>query len=134
MLVNGWARLARADDYPAGLPGHVHERFLDAIEAQWGTGAHAAALGPSVVARPGVVEWWGRVERYGATPGEARARMETILALDVRNVLPLIEASALVVHNAGNALVNRLVEEADLDHVAQLRAILVAIRPEFHPH
>jgi class 3 adenylate cyclase len=102
VLVNGWARFARADDYPAGLPESMHESFVSSIEAQWGSGSHAYGLGPTVVSRPGVVEWWARVERYGATPGEARARMETILALDVRNVLPLIEAPTLVVHNAGD--------------------------------
>jgi class 3 adenylate cyclase len=100
--VNGWARFARADDYPAGLPETLHRSFAQSIEEQWGSGSHAHGLGPAVAARPGVVEWWARVERYGATPGEARARMETILALDVRNVLPLIEVPTLVVHNAGD--------------------------------
>jgi pimeloyl-ACP methyl ester carboxylesterase len=105
VLLNGYARFARADDYPAGLPERMHEPYLDAIEAQWGTGLHAAGLGPSVVHRPGVVEWWARVERYGATPRVARAQLETILALDVRNVLPLVEVPTLVVHNRGNEFV-----------------------------
>jgi len=105
VLVNGYARFARADDYPAGLPKHMHEPYLDAIEAQWGTGVHAGGLGPSVVRRPGIEEWWGRVERYGATPSVARAQLETILALDVRNVLPLVEVPTLVVHNCGNVFV-----------------------------
>ena len=43
--------------------------------AHGGTGTLACGLGPSVADRPGVVEWWGRVERYGATPGTARARL-----------------------------------------------------------
>ncbi len=104
VLINGYARFARAD-YSAGLPERMHERYLDAIEAQWGTGVHAAGLGPSVVRRPGVEEWWGRVERYGATPSVARAQLETILALDVRNVLPVVEVPTLVVHNRGNVFV-----------------------------
>ncbi len=105
VLLNGYARFARADDYPAGLPEHVHERYLAAIEAQWGSGVHAAGLGPSVVHRPGVVEWWARVERYGATPRVARTQLETILALDVRNVLPLVEVPTLVIHNRDNVFV-----------------------------
>ena len=36
---------------------------------------HALGLGPSVADRPGVVEWWARVERFGATPRVARARL-----------------------------------------------------------
>jgi class 3 adenylate cyclase len=105
VLVNGFARLARADDYPAGMPPHVQEVYGKQIELQWGTGAFATLLGPSVAHRPGVVEWWGRVERYGATPGLARARFDSILELDVRDVLPLVDVPTLVVHNRDNGLV-----------------------------
>jgi class 3 adenylate cyclase len=105
VVVNGYTRFARADDYPAGLPDHMHEPYLDALEAQWGTGVHALGLGPSVVHRPGVVEWWARVERFGATPHVARTQLETILALDVRNVLPLVDVPTLVIHSRDNVFV-----------------------------
>jgi len=145
VLLNGYARFARADDYPAGLPERMHEPYLDAIEAQWGTGLHAAGLGPSVVHRPGVVEWWARVERYGATPRVARAQLETILALDVRNVLPLVEVPTLVVHNRGNEFVRvghgrylaehipgaRLLERDSADHWPVLERDLVGAIEEF---
>ena len=36
VVVNGYARFAQADDYPAGLPEHLHEPYLDALERQWG--------------------------------------------------------------------------------------------------
>jgi class 3 adenylate cyclase len=105
VVVNGYTRFARADDYPAGLPDHMHDPYLDAVERQWGTGVHALGLGPSVVQRPGVVEWWARVERFGATPHVARTQLETILALDVRNVLPLIDVPTLVIHSRDNVFV-----------------------------
>jgi len=105
VIVNGYTRFARADDYPAGLPDHMHEPYLDALERQWGTGVHAHGLGPSVVHRPGVVEWWARVERFGATPRVARAQLERILELDVRNVLPLVEVPTLVIHSRDNVFV-----------------------------
>jgi class 3 adenylate cyclase len=99
VLVNGFARFARADDYPAGMPPNVQEQYLGLVESVWGTGALASFLGPSVADRPGVADWWGRVERYGATPGLARARAESVLELDVRELLPLVEVPTLVVHN-----------------------------------
>ncbi len=105
VIVNGYARFARADDYPAGLPDHMHETYLDAIESQWGTGVHALGLAPSVVHRPGVPEWWARVERFGATPRVARGQLETILTLDVRGVLPIIDVPTLVIHSRDNAFV-----------------------------
>ena len=105
VIVNGYARFARAEDYPAGLPDHMHEPYLDALERQWGTGVHALGLGPSVAHRPGVAEWWARVERFGATPRVARAQLERILALDARELLSLIEVPTLVIHNRDNVFV-----------------------------
>ena len=105
VLLNGFARYARADDYPAGMPPHVQALYVQQIEEHWGTGVFASLLGPSVADRPGIGEWWARVERFGATPGLARARFESILELDVRDVLPLVDVPTLVVHNRDDQLV-----------------------------
>jgi class 3 adenylate cyclase len=105
VLLNGFARLSRADDYPAGMPPEAGESVLAGIEAQWGTGALAAVLAPSVAGNPGVQEWYGKVERYAASPGTALAKMRAILDLDVRNVLPLVVAPTLVVQNRDDRFV-----------------------------
>jgi class 3 adenylate cyclase len=105
VLYNGFARLARADDYPAGMPHDVQEAVLGMLEATWGTGALAAALAPSVADRPGVTQWWGRVERFAGTPMTALAKARAIGELDVRHVLPLVAAPTLVVHSAANTYI-----------------------------
>ncbi len=48
VLMNGFARFARAADYPAGMPPQAAELLLKQIERTWGTGAMAGPLGPSV--------------------------------------------------------------------------------------
>jgi class 3 adenylate cyclase len=130
VVINGFARLARADDYPAGMPEEIHGLVAEQIEAQWGTGSLVTLFGPSRAGRPGLEEWWGRVERYGATPRLARARMEAILQLDVRHVLPLVPVPTLVVHSRDNRYVRvghgrylaehipgaRLIERDSADH------------------
>jgi len=130
VLVNGFARFSRADDYPAGLPESAAQVLLKGIEETWGTGVMAGPLGPSVASRPGIEEWYGRVERFAATPGTAIAKMRAVLDLDVRHVLPLVPAPALVVVNSGDAFVRaghgrylaehlpnaRLLERDRLDH------------------
>jgi class 3 adenylate cyclase len=97
------------------------------------------------VHRPGVVEWWARVERYGATPRVARTQLETILALDVRNVLPLVEVPTLVIHNRDNVFVRaghgrylaeqipsaRLLERDSADHWPVVEPDLVGAIEEF---
>ena len=145
VLLNGFARLARADDYPAGMPEHVQELYARGIEANWGTGEFASLLGPSIADRPGVVEWWGRVERFGATPVRARSRLESILELDVRHVLPLVDVPTLVIHSRGDEIVRvghgrylaehipgaRLVERDSADHWPLPEADLLATIEEF---
>lgn len=95
--------------------------------------------------RPGVEEWWGRTERLSATPAVARARLETIFTVDVRNVLPLVEVPTLVVHNTGNVFVRvghgrylaeqipgaRLVERDSADHWPLFEPDLVGTIEEF---
>jgi class 3 adenylate cyclase len=105
VLVNGFARFGRTDDYPEGMPAQVRQVYLDNVESLWGTGALASFLGPSVWQRPGVVEWWGRLERYAASPRLARARAEAMMDVDVRELLPLVDVPTLVIQSRDNEYV-----------------------------
>lgn len=105
VLVNGFARFSRANDYPAGIPEEAARAALDQLSDTWGKGTMAAALGPSVASNPGMTEWYGRLERFSASPGGALARMRAILELDVRRVLPLVTTPTLVIQNTGDVYV-----------------------------
>ncbi len=105
VLINGFARFARADDYPAGIPAEAAGRMLDGVANTWGQGTMAALLCPSLASTPGVTEWYGRLERFAASPGTALARMRAVLELDVREVLSLVTAPTLVIQNLGDAYV-----------------------------
>jgi class 3 adenylate cyclase len=145
VLLNGFARYARAEDYPAGMPPHVQEIYKTHIETNWGNGTMAYILGPSIADRPGIVDWWGRVERLATTPVRARSRLGSVLDLDVRHVLPLVEAPTLVVHSRDNEFVRvahgrylaehipgaRLVERDSADHWPLPDADLVGAIEEF---
>jgi class 3 adenylate cyclase len=105
VLMNGFARFSRADDYPAGVPAEAANAVLDQVGETWGNGQMAALLGPSVASAPGMTDWYGRLERFAASPGTALARMRAILELDVREVLPLVTAPTLVIQNLGDVYV-----------------------------
>jgi class 3 adenylate cyclase len=105
VLVNGFARFARADDYPAGIPHEAGEALVEQVAGTWGQGTMAAVLGPSVAGNPGMTEWYGRLERFTASPGTALAKMRTVMELDVRDVLPLVTAPTLVIQNLGDVYV-----------------------------
>ena len=132
VLINGFARFSRADDYPAGMPPEAAEQLLKQIEESWGTGTMAGPLGPSVAGRPGIEDWYGRVERFAATPGTAIAKMRAILELDVRNVLPLVGAPVLVVQNRGDTFVRAAHGRYLAEHLANAR-LLERDRPDHWP-
>ena len=54
VLVNGFARFARADDYPAGIPAGAAQALVEQVAETWGRGTMAALLGPSVAGNPGM--------------------------------------------------------------------------------
>jgi class 3 adenylate cyclase/alpha-beta hydrolase superfamily lysophospholipase len=123
VLMNGFARFARADDYPAGMPPQAAELLLKQIERTWGTGAMAGPLGPSVASHPGIQEWYGRVERFAATPGTAIAKMRAILDLDVREVLPLVGAPTLVIQSRGDTFVRAAHGRYLAEHMPKARLL-----------
>ena len=82
VLVNGFARFSRADDYPAGVPAGAANLVLDQVGETWGSGRMSALLGPSVALGAGhdrVVRAARALrrqprDRNGADAGDPRAR------------------------------------------------------------
>jgi class 3 adenylate cyclase len=145
VLINGFARFARDDDYRAGVPKEAARAVLEQISDTWGKGTMAAVLGPSVASSPGMTDWYGRLERFSASPGTALARMRAILELDVRQVLPLVTAPTLVIQNRDDVFVRaghgrylaehirgaRLLERDSADHWPVPEPDLLAAVQEF---
>jgi hypothetical protein len=73
-LLSALARFARADDYPAGIPEEAAQSLVEQVAGTWGQGTMAAVLGPSVAGNPGMTEWYGRLERFTASPGRRSRR------------------------------------------------------------
>jgi class 3 adenylate cyclase len=152
VLINGFARFARADDYPAGIPASAAEAALEQLTDTWGRGTMAPLLGPSVASTPGLTDWYGRLERFSASPGTALARMRAILELDVREVLPLVTTPTLVIQSRDDVYVRaghgrylaenipgaRLLERVSADHwpvpdhdlLAAIEEFITGERPE----
>jgi class 3 adenylate cyclase len=107
LIVNGSARLARAEDYPIGIPQRILDRFLDinmepdAVDRGLDLLAVAA---PSVAHDEDFRAWWVRAGYRGASPATARAIEALYFRADVRPVLPLIGVPTLVLHRRDNQL------------------------------
>jgi len=102
VTINSYARLARAPDYPWGIPAVAQETMLKAIEESWGTGLPMSLITPKVAADDRMREWLGRFERSTGSPRRAALKQRLILEVDVREVLPTIAVPTLVVQSAGN--------------------------------
>src|SRR5262245_35573238 len=69
ILINGTARIARAEDYPAGVPERLLEGFVEA-NMQPGTSSDGfdflTLAAPSVVANDAFRDWWVKAGHRGA--------------------------------------------------------------------
>jgi hypothetical protein len=92
------AKFVASDDYPIGMPTEVAEALVAQFEELWGTEAMAAMLVPSRAGDERFRRWLAKLVRTGGSPRAAQAFLRAVLEVDVRPVLPLIQAPTLVLH------------------------------------
>jgi len=106
VLANTSARFLAADDYEIGVDrGRLHG-LIDLVRSTWGTPALVEATSPVATGDAAVTARVAARMRSSATPSGAAAQLQYLLEqLDVRDVLPLIVAPTLVLHNTRNPVV-----------------------------
>jgi class 3 adenylate cyclase len=98
ILANTAAKFVAADDYPIGIPAEVGEAVLAQFDQGWGTDALLAVLLPSRAGDERFRHWYMKMQRAMASPKAAQPFWRTMLEVDVRTVLPLIQVPTLVLH------------------------------------
>jgi class 3 adenylate cyclase len=99
ILVHASAKYVASDDYPIGIPREVAEALVAQVDQLWGTDAMAAMYVPSRAGDERFRRWWAKLLRTGASPRTAaRALLRAVLEVDLRPLLPLIQAPTLVLH------------------------------------
>ncbi len=76
------------------------QEFGRAARSHWGSGAALRCLLPSIRS----MRQLGMLERMSASPGMARATLEAVFRMDVRPILPSINAPTLVIHAIGDVI------------------------------
>jgi class 3 adenylate cyclase len=109
VLINTYARILRADDYPAGIPASVYDRFVDLlVEPATTSAARSEAvddlplMAPSRIDDDAFRSWWRQSGHRGASPSTARAMFIMARDSDVRNLLPQVQAPTFVLHALAN--------------------------------
>ncbi len=98
VLYTTYARTRWAPDYDWPPRDEERAERVEGLVAQWGQGAVPAALAPSLADDPDFLRWCGKMERYAASPGTAKAVFGALGETDVRHVLPSIRVPTLVMH------------------------------------
>ena len=107
VLVNGTARLRRADNYPCGLSDSALDAFVSIVEGNWGQDwlAGETRRNPTVAADREEREFSARYARASASPSTMIAMTKMLIATDVRAVLPLVRVNTLVLHRKDDAYI-----------------------------
>jgi class 3 adenylate cyclase len=107
ILCGTMARSTRAEDYPWAPEKEAAEESLNELLAPaWGEGVSIEIFAPSLADDPQAREYQARYERQAASPIRVQRFFEMFLDLDVRDVLPLIQAPTLVMHRRHDRAVN----------------------------
>ncbi len=124
VLYEAQPRMSWAPDYdwalrPAEREAYIHNGGPD----HWGDGSRMMALSPSAADNPRLRDWFARLERLAASPGTAAKLMRMNGQVDVRAVLPSIQAPTLVMHRAGDKFVDIRHSRYLADHIPGARYV-----------
>jgi class 3 adenylate cyclase len=101
-----YARMTVAPDYPIGIETAQLHQLAELFEPDWGSGVGLEYWAPSAANDNHAREFFGRLQRLGASPGAAMALLTSYIDIDVRPALPLIQAPTLVMHRTGDRMVS----------------------------
>jgi pimeloyl-ACP methyl ester carboxylesterase len=107
VLYGGTARSTWAPDYPwATTQEALMEALAEFTIPSLGTGDNLDTFAPSLADDPAMRAWWGRMERFAASPSMMAKVFAMFLEIDVRDALPSVHVPTLVLHRKGDRVVN----------------------------
>lgn len=120
VLYEGMPRMAWAPDYDWALREEERQAWLGTA---WGDGSRIMQLAPSAAANPRMRRWFAKLERLAASPATAAQLLRMNAQVDVRAVLPSIQAPTLVLHRAETKFVDRRHAQYLAEHIPDARLI-----------
>lgn len=131
VVYGGYARMARAADYPMGITVEELQQTADYVSDRWGTGVSLGAWAPSLAGDDNYRQQWARFQRLAASPRDVRSIITGYQDVDVRPALPAISAPTLVLHRKGDKMVPAEMGRYIAEHVAGARYVELEGRDHF---
>lgn len=89
-------------DHPWGIRAHTSAGVISEIENHWGEGALADMFFGEIAQMPGFRDFYGRLQRSGASPTMILMLWDALLESDVRGVLGSVRTPTLVLSRQGD--------------------------------
>ncbi len=102
VLYGCFARGAWAPDYPWGRTRQEIELRVKSLLDNWGRPFDLSDGAPSVAGDPAAQNWFAAYLRYAASPHTAELITRLNCEIDIREILPAIQVSTLVLHREGD--------------------------------
>jgi pimeloyl-ACP methyl ester carboxylesterase len=126
ILANAFARIARADDYPAGVPAAVlAQQVSDVAESDVAEGGDIDVMAPSLAHEPDTRAWWAKASSRAAGPATAARFWELLSSCDERAVVPSVAAETLVLQTSENRSARSGHARWLVDHLPRARLVMV---------
>ncbi|OBF19428.1 adenylate/guanylate cyclase domain-containing protein [Mycobacterium sp. ACS4331] len=91
-------------DYPWGFTPEMLAEHRNEIESSWGEGALAELFFGAIAEVPGFLDYYGRIQRLSASPMMALMLWDSLVNIDVRDVLSSIRVPTLVLARRGDPI------------------------------
>ncbi|HVS67958.1 MAG TPA: alpha/beta fold hydrolase [Mycobacteriales bacterium] len=127
LLCGTAARFTSCPGYPIGLPGDEFDGLTAQVVEHWAT-SESLLLPywmPSLADNEAAKRWMPTYERACASPGAIREIWRFIREIDLRDVLGAIQAPTLILHRAGDLIVDVRHGRYLADHIPNARIIEV---------
>ena len=123
ILEHCYAKVGRDEDYQIGVPDPLLEQMPELIRRLWINGHMLSVVAPSRSSDEVLREEFARYARASASPGAAAAMVEMLRHVDVRYVLPSIQAPTLVMHQRDAAFYRVELGRYIADHIPGARFV-----------
>jgi class 3 adenylate cyclase/pimeloyl-ACP methyl ester carboxylesterase len=117
VLYEATPRMTSAPDYGWPLSREEREARVEGLRENWGTGAWVMGVSPKPGENGPARQWAARLERLAASPGTAMALFRMHSEIDVRPVLPSIQAPTLALHRPADPAIDIRHSQYIVDHV-----------------
>jgi class 3 adenylate cyclase/alpha-beta hydrolase superfamily lysophospholipase len=126
VLMAAQPRMSWAPDYEWAIRREDREAYIvGGGMSSWGDGARLANLAPGAETNPRLRAWYGKLERLAAAPGMATKLMRMNSEVDVRAVLPTIQAPTLVLHRREDPFIDVRHSHYTADHIPGAKLVLL---------